>query len=146
MIRERFELSSDLDLCAAVYGPPTLTRSELAALAPLAARAARQGDAAARQLFAQAAQELAAIVHACRDQLHVPLRLSLPVSYSGGMFRLEDLLQPLLENELCAGDRSYEFAAPRLAPVAGAALYAAKLAGTPLCADSISQLAREDLA
>jgi N-acetylglucosamine kinase-like BadF-type ATPase len=140
IIREHFKLGNDLDLCAAVYGPPTLTRSGLAALAPLVARAAREGDAGARQLFAKAAQELAEIVHACRDQLRAPSRLPLPVSYSGGMFRLEDLLRPLLANALGGGDRSYEFVAPRLAPAAGAALYAAKLAGTPLCAESISEL------
>lgn len=139
---ERFQLGADLDLCAAIYGPPSLSRSELAALAPLVARAAREGDVAALQLFDRAAQELASIVHAVRDQLDVPPRLRLPVSYSGGMFRLENLLRPLLETALQASDRSYEFVAPRLAPVAGAVLYAAKLAGVALTADSVSKLAR----
>jgi N-acetylglucosamine kinase-like BadF-type ATPase len=142
LIRERFQLRADLDLCAAVYGPPALSRGELAALAPLVARAAREGDAGACQLFESAAQELATIVHAVRDQLLVPLRLPLPVSCSGGVFRLEDLLQPMLVNALGAGDRRYEFVAPQLAPVAGAALYAAKLAGAALSAESIATLAR----
>lgn len=142
LLREHFKLRADLDLCAAVYGPPALTRSELAALAPLVARAARDGDAAARRLFERAAQELAAMVHAARDQLEVPLRSLLPVSYSGGMFRLEGLLRPMLETELTAGDRCYEFVEPRLAPVAGAALYAAKLAGAPLPVEATAALAR----
>ena len=142
LIREHFRLEADLDVCAAVYGPPPLARSSVAALAPLVARAALQGDAGARGLFEQAAQELAAVVHAVRDQLNVPPLTPLPVSYSGGMFRLDGLLQPLLETALGAGERCYEFVAPRLSPVAGAALYAAKLAGAALSTGSIAALAR----
>jgi N-acetylglucosamine kinase-like BadF-type ATPase len=141
-IRERFQLRTDLDLCAAVYGPPHLSRSELAALAPVVARAAHEGDTEARQLFARAAQELAAIVHAVRDQLEVPSPLPLPVSYSGGMFRLEGLLKPMFETALGAGARRYEFVAPRLAPAAGAALYAAKLASAALTVEGVSALVR----
>jgi N-acetylglucosamine kinase-like BadF-type ATPase len=140
LIRERFQLRADLDVCAAVYGPPPLARSEIAALAPLAARAARAGDAAAHRLFERAAQELAAIVHALRDQLDVPPQTLLPVSYSGGMFRLDGLLTPLLEAALGAGDRRYEFVAPRLPPSAGAALYAAKLAGVELTPKFVAAL------
>jgi N-acetylglucosamine kinase-like BadF-type ATPase len=129
-------------VCAAVYGPPPLARSELAALAPLVARAAREGDEGARRLFERAAQELAAIVHALRDQLDVPPQVSLPVSYSGGMFPLDGLLKPMLEAALSAGDRHYEFVAPQLPPAAGAALYAVKLAGAMLSPGSIAELAR----
>lgn len=142
LIRERFELRADLDVCAAIYGPPPLVRSEVAALAPLVAQAALGGDAAAHRLFERAAQELAAIVQAVRDQLDVPLDVLLPVSYSGGMFRLEGLLQPLLEAALGAGDRRYEFVAPRLPPSAGAALYAAKSAGAALTPELLAGLAR----
>ena len=142
LVREHFHLAADLDVCAAVYGPPALTRSELAALAPLVAWAARLGDAGARRLFEQAALELAAVVHSVRDQLNVPSETLLPVSYSGGMFRLEGLLRPLLEAAVGADSRRYEFVAPRLSPVAGAALYAAKLAGAALSAQSVEKLAR----
>lgn len=141
LIREHFKLQADLDVCAAVYGPPALTRSELAALAPLVARAAREGDAQARRLFERAAHELAEVVHAVRDKLAVPPGVLFPVSYSGGMFRLEGLLKPLLEAALLAGERCYEFVMPRLSPVAGAALYAAKLAGAPLSVGSVAALA-----
>jgi N-acetylglucosamine kinase-like BadF-type ATPase len=142
LIREHFRLDSDLDVCAAVYGPPPLSRSALAALAPLVARAARQGDAQAQGLFERAAQELAAVVHAVRDRLDVPPQIRLPVSYSGGMFRLAGLLKPLLEAALGAGERRYEFVAPRLSPAVGAALYAAKLAGAALSVGSVTALAR----
>ena len=72
LMRDRFQLKADLDLCAVVYGPPPLSRSKLAALAPLVAEAAREGDTGARRLFEQAAGHLAAIIHAVHDQLHVP--------------------------------------------------------------------------
>ncbi len=141
LIRERFGLRADLDLCAAIYGPPPLARSEVAALAPLAAQAARAGDHAAHRLFELAAHELAAIVHAVRDQLDVAPQTPLPVSYSGGMFRLDGLLMPLLEAALKLDGRRYEFAAPRLPPSAGAVLYAAKLAGAALTAELVAGLA-----
>jgi N-acetylglucosamine kinase-like BadF-type ATPase len=142
LIRDRFHLHVDLDLCAVVYGPPPMTRSKLAALAPLVARAAQAGDESARQLFEQAAEHLASIVHAVRDQLDVPLSTPLPVSYSGGMFQLEGLLRTMLETSLNAGDRRYHFVAPRLTPVTGAALYAAKLADTVLPDDGVKELER----
>jgi N-acetylglucosamine kinase-like BadF-type ATPase len=108
------------------------------------ARAAREGDSAARGLFEQAARELAAVVHAVRGQLNVPAQTLLRVSYSGGMFRLAGLLKPMLEMALGANERRYryEFVAPRLSPMAGAALYAAKLAGVPLAVESVGALAR----
>ena len=60
LIRERFQLRGDLDLCAAIYGPPPSSRSGVAGLAQIVAQAARAGDAQARRLFSAAACELAA--------------------------------------------------------------------------------------
>ncbi len=141
LIRDRFRLDADLDLCSAIYGPPPLARSELASLAPLVFRAADEGDRKARRLIGRAAQELAIIVHAVRDQLQVPLGFPLPVSYSGGLFRTGRLLQPMLQAALGAGHRCYEFLTPQLPPAAGAALYAAKLAGFALRPESLTELA-----
>jgi len=140
LMRDRFQLKEDLDLCAVVYGPPLMSRSRLASLAPLVAEAAREGDSSARGLFEQAALHLAAIVHAVYDQLHIPHERRIPVSYSGGMFKLTDLMQPLFEAAVNAGERRYEFLAPRLPPVAGAALYAARIAGHPLNASILHEI------
>lgn len=142
LMRAHFGVRADLDVCAAVYGPPPLTRSQIAALAPLAARAVLAGDLGAARLFATAAQELAMLVHAVRGQLAVSPQDSLPVSYSGGMFKAGSLLTPLLEAALAQSGRCYEFIAPQLAPWAGAVLYAAKLAGTPLTAQAVGELKR----
>jgi N-acetylglucosamine kinase-like BadF-type ATPase len=143
MIRERFQLGDDLDLCAAIYGPPPLARSELAGLARIVALAARSGDAQAQRVFESAARELAALVDAVRDTLSPPPQTSMPVSYSGGMFQFGELMLGPLRTALRAGARDYEFAAPKMTPGAGAALYAAKLNGTPLAVAAIAELARQ---
>ena len=135
-----FDERADFDVCAAVYGPPPMTRSELAAVAPLVSRAAGAGDLEAKRILETAAAELAAIVHAVRRRLAVPPQAPLPVSYSGGMFRRDGMLTALFKEALQKSDLRYEFAAPRLAPRAGAALYAAKLAGTPLTPQAVAQL------
>ena len=141
-MRQHFKVRADLDVCASVYGPPPMTRSELAALAPMVSRAARAGDRQAQCIIEMAATELAALVHAVRDQLGAPQQLPLPVSYSGGMFHQDNGLTQKLESILGNGERRYNFAAPRLAPRAGAALYAAKLSGSPLTPAAVAHLTR----
>jgi N-acetylglucosamine kinase-like BadF-type ATPase len=143
LLRQHFQLNDDLDICAAVYGPPPMTRSALAALAPVVARAARAGDSTARALFHTAALELAAVVDAVRDRLNVPRDHALPVSYSGGMFQFADLLMEPFRAALKGSGRGYEFTAPLLSPGAGAVLYAAKLSGTPLAPPAIDELRRQ---
>lgn len=84
LIREHFAVESDLEVCAAVYGPPTLGRREFAGLARLAAEAARNGDTQAMEIFSRAARELVAAVHAVRDRLEAPPEMRVPVSWCGG--------------------------------------------------------------
>lgn len=139
ILKRHFELQTDLDLCAAVYGGDTL-RSELAGLAKVVAEAAVAGDTEAAALFAAAADELAQIVDAVQRGLAIPVGVPVPVSYSGGLFQQRELLLEPLKLRLAGRGRTYRFAEPRLSPVAGAALYAAKLSGTPLDAAGISAL------
>jgi len=139
-VRRHFALEDDLDLCAAIYGKSRSQRSQLAQLSKLVAHAAEAGDEAARSLFMQAATELADMVDAVRAQLQVAAEVELPVSCSGGLFRLRDLLLAPLEAALARQAMKYRFLAARLPPDAGAALQAAKLSGTPLAAKSIAAL------
>jgi N-acetylglucosamine kinase-like BadF-type ATPase len=140
IVRRHFVLEEDLDLCAAIYGTAATQRSQLAQLSRLVAEAAAAGDPAARALFAQAATELADIVDAVRDRLQVPAEMELPLSCSGGLFQLRELLLSPFETALGRRTRRYRVAPARLPPDAGAALYAAKLAGAPLQARSIAAL------
>jgi N-acetylglucosamine kinase-like BadF-type ATPase len=144
IVRRHFALRADLDLCAAIYGESRIQRSNLAALSTLVAEAAVAGDGQAIGLFEQAADELAQIIHAVHDQLQVPEGTTVRVSYSGGMFQQRDLLLAALQSRLAnAGGSGYRVVAPRLSPVAGAALYAAKLSGMRLGASAVGELERQ---
>ena len=140
MVRKDFGLQSDLDLCAAIYGDGSAGRSRIATLAPLVARAASAGDAQAAALFHRAAGELGRIVDAVYDQLEIPAHASVTVSYSGGMFNERKLLLEPFLADLSKNARRYRVASPRLTPVAGAALNAARLSGSPLGAQAIRGL------
>jgi N-acetylglucosamine kinase-like BadF-type ATPase len=142
-VRRHFALRADLDLCAAIYGESRIQRSNLAALSTLVAEAARAGDEQATALFALAADELAKMIDAVHDQLRIPEGTTVMVSYSGGMFQQRELLLTPLQSKLANARGSYRVVAPRLSPVAGAALYAAKLSGAPLDEGAISELQRQ---
>ncbi len=142
LIRQHFRVESDLEVCAAVYGPPALGRREFAGLSRLASEAARNGDAQTMEIFSRAARELAAVVHAVRDRLQAPPEIRIPVSWCGGVLQSDGLLLPLFESALASSGRPYAPAPPRLLPCAGAALYAATLAGAPLSSQAIDKLAR----
>jgi N-acetylglucosamine kinase-like BadF-type ATPase len=132
LLRAHYGIIFDLDICAAIYGSNPAARSQIAQLATLVAEAARAGDAQARELFASGVSELVAIVDATRAQLAVPPGVALPVSYTGGMFKLTDLVLEPFNSALRASGHRYDCVAPRLPPAAGAALYAVKCYGAPI--------------
>jgi N-acetylglucosamine kinase-like BadF-type ATPase len=140
LMRRHFGLEADIDLCAAIYGKSIAQRSQFAQLSKLVAEAARAGDRAARALFTQAAEELADIVEAVRGNLEVSELIELPVSYSGGLFDLGELLVAPLTAAFARRARPYRLLPARLSPEAGAALHAAKLAGSPLDAGGVAAL------
>jgi N-acetylglucosamine kinase-like BadF-type ATPase len=143
-VRHHLALEDDLDLCAAVYGKDLAQRSHFAQLAKLVSEAAAAGDPAARALLTQAARELADMVDAVRTQLKVPAGTALPVSCSGGLFQLGELLLKPLEADLARRPPNYHLTAAVLSPRAGAAVHAAKLGGSPLSRLSIERLAQQD--
>ena len=140
IVRSRFALTGDLDLCAAVYGTSVAQRSEFAQLAALVTEAAAAGDTAAQQLLGRAGRELAALVEAVHGQLAVPHAVSLPVSYSGGLFNRGGWLLEPLRAALEGSGRKLRLMEPRLPPEAGAALYAARLGGSPLDTPAVIRL------
>lgn len=100
----------------------------VAALAPLVAAAAADGDHAARQILAGAGEELARSLTAALWQIGALETPSL-VSTTGGLWACgEPLRRPFLEAlaRLAPGARYVE---PRLPPVLGAALLALRAAG-----------------
>ena len=139
-VRQHFALQEDLDLCAAVYGTDVAQRSRLAQLSRVVAEAASAGDRSATELFLRAAREMIELIDAVRVRLQVPAAVRLAVSYSGGMFQLRALLLEPLAALLCEPTRNYELRSATLPPHAGAALYAARLAGVTLPPQSLDAL------
>lgn len=141
LLKAELGLERDLDLCSLVgAGGLLTTRNRVAALCPLVARAAAQGDAAAQAIFIDAASELAAIVEAVRIAVGYADEEVAPVSYSGGAFAAGDFLKSAFAAAVSERSGTYRLTAPILSPLAGAALLAARLAGTPLTSAAISRL------
>jgi N-acetylglucosamine kinase-like BadF-type ATPase len=141
LVRERLALQDDLDLCQVVYGELKGERSKVAGLSRLVAEAAAQGDLQAAAIIESAAAELAALVDAVRSALGVAAGDGVAVSYTGGLFGADGPLREPFARALAASEGSYRLAPPRLAPVLGAALYAARTAATPLSAAALERLA-----
>lgn len=131
LVRE-FDLTSDLDLCARIYSRNTPQRDRIAALSRLVARAAMQGDEAARKIFTQAGQELAEIVDSVRRRLGYGPGETVKLSYSGGVFQSGELVLEPFRERLSACSPDYQIIAPRFSPAICAAIYAARLGGASL--------------
>ncbi len=141
ILKAELGLERDLDLCPLVgAGGLLAARDSVAALCPLVARAAVQGDAAAEAIFIDAARELAAIVEVVRIAVGYANEEVAPVSYSGGVFAAGQFFQSAFAAAVGERAGTYRLAAPILSPLAGASLLAAKLAGTPLSSAAISRL------
>jgi N-acetylglucosamine kinase len=113
------------NLLRPLYGPPPLTRRQIAQLAPLVTMCARSGDAAARRLLRRAGQDLADLVMAVATTLQLGDR-PFPVGYSGGVWRAGPLLEGPFRRRVLRL-RALPLARispPTLAPAAGAAFLA----------------------
>jgi N-acetylglucosamine kinase-like BadF-type ATPase len=140
LVRDRLALQQDLDLCQVVYGELKGERSRIAALSRLVSEAAALGDQQAQAIINAAAAELAALVDAVRSALGIADGADVAVSCTGGLFGADGPLRTPFAQALAARGAAYRLAPPRLAPVIGAALYAARSAGTPLDATALERL------
>ena len=131
VLRAHLGLEQDVDLIDLVTHRWQGDRARVAALAPLVVEAARQGDAGAGEIVDDAAAELAGLVAATRQRLGYATGEPVPVSYSGGVFGAEEIRRAFTR-ALAGRSVDYQVRAPLYPPVLGAALYAARLAGTPL--------------
>jgi N-acetylglucosamine kinase-like BadF-type ATPase len=124
LINQRLDLSTDLELCARIYGAGAGARSELAQISRIVAEAARQGDTTAQAIYRLAGTELAAIVRAIHDRLGFGEGEPVAVSYSGGAFSSGDLLMSPFARFLHAASPMFHLQEPIYEPHHGAALYA----------------------
>jgi N-acetylglucosamine kinase-like BadF-type ATPase len=139
VLRAHLDLTADLDLIEVVLGRWQGGRTEIAALCPLVVDAAERGDDSAAGILDDAARELAQLVDTTRRRLEFDRDDTVPVSYSGGVFAA-DRVRRAFSGELAALHGGYDLRRPLCPPVVGAALYAAKLSGTPVPDDALRRL------
>jgi N-acetylglucosamine kinase-like BadF-type ATPase len=138
VFRDALGLAADLDLCAQIMN--AYDRGSIAAMSQLVARAAREGDASAVQIFDDAARELAAVAEAVRQTLQFEPNEPVPISYSGGVFNAGDLVLGPFQRHLETQSRSFQLRAPMFTPSVGAAIHAANFAAQPLSAAAMQRL------
>ena len=138
MVQERLELSHMNDLLHHLY-VRGMSRTEIAALAPLVIEAAQSGDVAALELFQQGAVELTNCVNSVAQHLDFaagPFELAL----TGGLIHAGDILVQPLRKELRTRMPLCHVVLAELPPVVGAGLLALELIGLSLDAESITAL------
>jgi N-acetylglucosamine kinase-like BadF-type ATPase len=140
LMKERLQVSSDLDVVSLVIEKWGGNRGSIAALATTVCEAARQEDQVSADILAGAADELATLVETTRVLVGFGEEDPVPVSYSGGMFS-DDGFLALFRAALARLPAKYDLQLPLLDPAVGAALYAAKRSGHPLSPSSLHQLA-----
>ncbi|CAH0223217.1 N-acetylglucosamine kinase [Plantibacter cousiniae (nom. nud.)] len=139
LVRARVGITSDLDVIDVVMNRWKGQRGRIADLAKTVVAAAQQGDEVAGRILADASGELAEIVEATRVELGFSGDEVVPVSYSGGVFSAEPVRSGF-EQAIAALPARYELRTPLLGPAIGAALYAAKRAGSPLSPQALEVL------
>jgi len=136
ILRERLSLATDLDLIDVVLNRWAGNRGKIAATSRDVADAAVLGDVECQAILDAAALQLSHLVDATRVALKVPPGVRLPISWSGGMFSNERILDGF--RRALATHDNYEVRTPLLPPDIGAALYAAKTSG--LTTDETAEL------
>ncbi|MEU1943229.1 BadF/BadG/BcrA/BcrD ATPase family protein [Streptomyces sp. NPDC020125] len=131
VFRRRLDLASDLDVIDVVHKQWQGDRGRIAALSRSVAEAAGMGDEAASAILAEAGRELALLVEVTRERLEFGPDETVLVSCSGGTFGADAVLEAFATG-LKSRFTHYELRHPLYEPVVGAAMYAAKIAGTPL--------------
>ena len=121
------DLPNDLDICARIMGPTSMTRDQIAGLARIVDRAAEDGDAVARDILAAAGDQLFALAEALRIQLGFADAEPVPMSRSGGVLSEFRLVRERFEAAATAAQAQYQLVAPLHRPAYGAALYAMHL-------------------
>lgn len=140
LMRDRLEVSSDLDVVDVVLNAWHGSRMQLAGLSPMISSAAAHGDRCAAEILTEAAAQLAGVARAVRDRLEWSASDVVPISYSGGVFAA-GVLTEQFTSQLRASGQRWNVQAPRYPAAVGGALYAARLAGTPLSGSAMNRLA-----
>ena len=138
-LRQHLGITQDLDAVDVVLNRWAGDRARVAGLSRVVAAAAQDGDAGAAEVLDDAADHLVALVDAVRRPLGFDGEEVLRVSRSGGVFRAA-AVRDAFDARVAALGR-VELRRPLHPPVLGAALQAARLAGSPLDEGARARLA-----
>jgi len=144
IIKSEYKLDTDLDISNLVFNQWGGDRTKIASVAKVAYEAALQGDIEARDIFFNAAKELALIVDGTRKILDFKADDSIFVSYSGGVFNCGALILEPFAHELSRLNGKYHIVKPKYSPNIGAAIYAAKLHGFKFKDADLEKLIEKD--
>jgi N-acetylglucosamine kinase-like BadF-type ATPase len=139
LMKDRLEVTGDLDVVSLVIDTWKGNRSKIAALATTVCAAAEAGDEASSRILSAAVDELVTLIETTRTLIGFTDTETVPVSYSGGMFSNEGFLRQFV-SALQGSSAKYDLQTPRLDPAVGGALYAAKHSGHPLSPDAVHHL------
>jgi N-acetylglucosamine kinase-like BadF-type ATPase len=139
VLSEHLALETDLDLVDVVVNQWQGDRGRIAALSRQVVKAAQQGDAVAASILDAAAAELVSLVETAAHRLEFASAEPVAVSYSGGVFSATEVLSRF-SHLLGRQDTRYTLRTPLFSPVIGAALFAARLAGSPLDESAVQAL------
>ncbi|MGL5954993.1 MAG: N-acetylglucosamine kinase [Brevinema sp.] len=117
-------LKEDGALIDLVYNQWKGSRTNIADLSKIAYQAALEGDSIALELINQTAYELALMAEGLMNKLSFEGKIF--ISYSGGIFKMGDLILNPIKQHLSKSPYLFELIAPILEPVEGAAFHAAK--------------------
>lgn len=131
VLRSQLALHADLDLVDLVVNRWEGDRTRIAGLCPYVVEAASLGDSVAAGILDRAAAELALQVDTIRRRLGFASGERVLVSWSGGTFNAPPVVEAFVR-ELAVLYGDYEPRKPLFEPDLGAALYAARLAGSPV--------------
>ncbi|VUD67309.1 N-acetylmuramic acid/N-acetylglucosamine kinase [Thalassocella blandensis] len=140
LVKEFFSVEEDLEISGIVLNQWQGQRSKIAELSKVVHAAALQDDAIAKQILSDAGQELANIVAACCDRLAYSPAEKVSISYSGGVFRAENLVFNAFRKTLQELIPHHDICPPMYSPDVGAAIYASLLNGTEISEKSLINL------
>jgi N-acetylglucosamine kinase-like BadF-type ATPase len=147
LLREHLDLSGDLELIDVVLTRWRGDRRQVAALSRVVVEAGTRDDEVAAGILAEAGTELARLAEATwrriaprPDDGRDPGPGQVPVSFSGGVFTVETVRTAFTGHLAARG--LFTVRPPLFPPDVGAALHAARLAGTPLKRQALERLCR----
>jgi len=123
-LRQALDIQNDLYFSGYLQKDVRENSALLAQMQLAALKAARRGDPAALDIYRRAAAELAEMADTIRKKLDFPDGGPVRVSYSGGLFRGEEVILEPFRRQM--EDRGFTLASPVYSPVMGALALAAE--------------------